>query len=133
MVGRYRGRRDEEKLLRDARPAREAGAFGMVLVCIPADLAAKITAAVRIPTIGIGAGAGCTGQALVWHDLLGLTDGHVPRFVKAYAALSSDIVRALESYVADVHSGAFPEPRHTYAMSDEERARFEADPAVKTK
>ncbi len=137
MLGGYRmqGRTAEtaRRLVTDAVALERAGCFSIVLEAVPSVVADRATAAVTVPTIGIGAGAGCTGQVLVWHDLLGLTDGHVPRFVKAYAALSSDIVRALESYVADVHSGAFPEPRHTYAMSDEERARFEADPAVKTK
>jgi 3-methyl-2-oxobutanoate hydroxymethyltransferase len=64
---------------------------------------------------------------LVWHDLLGLTDGHTPRFVKTYANLSADIVRALEGYVADVHSGAFPEAKHTYPMSADEQTAFEED------
>lgn len=115
------------RLVDDAMMLERAGCFSIVLEAVPPVVADRATAAVTVPTIGIGAGVGCTGQVLVWHDLLGLTDGHTPRFVKAYANLSSEIVRALEAYVADVHSGAFPEPRHTYAMSDEERERFERD------
>src|SRR2546425_11344554 len=75
---------------------------------------------------GSGAGAGGDGQVLVWHDLLGLYDGRTPRFVKQYADLKAEIARALEAYAADVRSGAFPEERHTYAMPEEELARFSA-------
>ena len=115
------------RIVEDARALEQAGCFSLVLEAVPAVVADRATAAVAVPTIGIGAGAGCTGQVLVWHDLLGLTDGHTPKFVKTYANLSAEIVRALEAYVADVHSGAFPEPRHTYAMADDERARLEQD------
>ena len=83
-------------------------------------------AASRVPTIGIGAGADCDGQVLVYHDLLGLTEGHLPRFVKRYANLSREIRDALEAYVSDVRSGAFPEEQHTYAMPKEELEEFEA-------
>ena len=79
-----------------------------------------------IPTIGIGAGAGCDGQVLVWHDLLGLYEGSAPRFVKQYADLAAEIRRALEAYVAEVRSGAFPEEQHTYAIPEQELAAFEA-------
>jgi 3-methyl-2-oxobutanoate hydroxymethyltransferase len=137
MLGGYRmqGRTAEtaRQIVADAVALERAGCFSMVLEAVPAIVADRATAAVTVPTIGIGAGAGCTGQVLVWHDLLGLTDGHVPRFVKAYAALSGEVLRALEAYVADVQSGAFPEARHTYAMPEEERARFvEVDTSVKT-
>ena len=92
----------------DARAAEQAGAFAMVLECIPASLAEKITAAVKIPTIGIGAGTACDGQILVINDVLGLTSGYVPRFVKAYADLQSTIQDAATRFRDDVRSGAFP-------------------------
>ena len=108
----------------------QAGCFSLVLEAVPPPVAARITQALRIPTIGIGAGAGCDGQVLVWHDLLGLTPGPVPRFVKQYADLGSTILGALKSYVADVRTGAFPEPQHTYTMSAEELGLFEAELAA---
>jgi 3-methyl-2-oxobutanoate hydroxymethyltransferase len=108
----------------------QAGCFSLVLEAVPPPVAARISQALRIPTIGIGAGAGCDGQVLVWHDLLGLTSGPVPRFVKQYANLGSTILGALKSYVADVRSGAFPEPQHTYTMSAEELELFEAELAA---
>jgi len=104
----------------------QAGCFMLVLEAVPAPVAARITEALTIPTIGIGAGAGCDGQVLVWHDLLGLYEGHAPRFVKQYANLADEIKRALEAYVAEVRSGAFPEQQHTYTIPDEELAEFEA-------
>ena len=110
----------------DALALQEAGAFALVLEAVPAQVAARITQSLAIPTIGIGAGAGCDGQVLVWHDLLGVYEGSAPRFVKRYAALADEIAGALAEYVADVRSGAFPEEQHTYAISDEELARFEA-------
>ena len=85
QLGGYKVQRDEVQLLADAEAAEAAGAFAVVLECIPAEMAAKVTARVKIPTIGIGAGAGCDGQVLVTHDLLGLTSGYVRKFVKAYA------------------------------------------------
>jgi 3-methyl-2-oxobutanoate hydroxymethyltransferase len=113
------------KLHDDALALQEAGAFALVLEAVPAPVAAAITEAVAIPTIGIGAGAGTDGQVLVWHDLLGMYQGHTPRFVKRYAELAHEIGAALGEYVADVRSGAFPEEKHTYAISDEELARFD--------
>ena len=83
-----------------------------------------MTAALSVPTIGIGAGGGTDGQVLVWHDLLGLYEGRSPRFVKRYADVAPQIREALEHFVADVRSGAFPEDRHTYAIADDELARF---------
>lgn len=108
----------------------QAGCFSLVLEAVPPPVAARITQALKIPTIGIGAGVGCDGQVLVWHDLLGLTAGPVPRFVKQYADLSSTILGALKAYVSDVRAGAFPEPQHTYAMSAEELELFEAELAA---
>ena len=113
------------RLYEDALALEAAGCFSVVLEAVPAPIAAHITAALGIPTIGIGAGAGCDGQVLVWHDLLGLYEGRAPRFVKQYAELQPAIRDAVATYAADVRSGAFPEEKHTYAISDEELALFE--------
>jgi 3-methyl-2-oxobutanoate hydroxymethyltransferase len=112
------------KILDDAHALEAAGCFAVVLEAVPAPLAARVTAELAIPTIGIGAGADCDGQVLVWHDLLGLYEGRAPRFVKRYADLSRDIRGALERFAAEVRSGAFPETQHTYAMPDDELATF---------
>jgi len=113
------------KLRADALALQDAGAFALVLEAVPAQVAGRITEALAIPTIGIGAGADCDGQVLVWHDLLGMYSGRTPRFVKRYAQLSDEIGTALAEYVADVRGGAFPEEQHTYAIPDDELARFE--------
>jgi 3-methyl-2-oxobutanoate hydroxymethyltransferase len=113
------------KLYDDALALEAAGASSLVLEAVPAPVAARITAALGIPTIGIGAGAACDGQVLVWHDLLGMYGGHTPRFVKRYAELAQEIGAALGDYVADVRSGAFPEEQHTYAIPADELAMFE--------
>ena len=118
------------RLYEDALALERAGCFSLVLEAVPAPVAERITEALAIPTIGIGAGAECDGQVLVWHDLLGLYEGHAPRFVKRYANLADEITRALEAYVAEVRSGAFPEQQHTYAIPEEELAEFEAGLAV---
>jgi 3-methyl-2-oxobutanoate hydroxymethyltransferase len=96
-----------------------------VLEAVPAPVAARITEALEIPTIGIGAGVDCDGQVLVWHDLLGLYQGGSPRFVKQYADLATEIERAVSTYVAEVRDRRFPEEQHTYSMPDEELALFE--------
>jgi len=114
QLGGYRVQRDERQLLADAQAAEHAGAFAIVLECIPAEAAARITASVRIPTIGIGAGAGCDGQVLVLHDLLGLTSGSVPRHVKAYADLKNVVTQAVGQFRDDVRSGAFPGDEQTF-------------------
>jgi 3-methyl-2-oxobutanoate hydroxymethyltransferase len=113
-----------QQLLADARELEAAGCFALVLEAVPAPVARRITTTLSIPTIGIGAGADCDGQVLVWHDLLGLYAGRAPRFVKQYANLAPEITAALERFVADVRSGAFPEEQHTYAMPAEELAVF---------
>ena len=101
----------------DAQAAEEAGAFAIVLECIPRAIANDITAKVTIPTIGIGAGADCDGQVLVLHDLLGITTGYVPKFVKAYADLKTEITRAVTDYRDEVRSGKFPgEGTHVRVM-----------------
>ena len=114
------------KLHDDALTLQDAGAFSLVLEAVPAQVAARITSDLEISTIGIGAGAGCDGQVLVWHDLLGMYAGHTPRFVKRYAQLSDEIGAALGEYVSDVRSGGFPEEQHTYAIPADELDRFEA-------
>lgn len=112
------------QLVEDALALEEAGCFLLVLEAVPAAVATAVTEALTIPTIGIGAGAGCDGQVLVWHDLLGIYDGSAPRFVKQYAQLAGPVVDALERYATEVRSGAFPDERHTYAMPEEELAQF---------
>jgi 3-methyl-2-oxobutanoate hydroxymethyltransferase len=112
------------RLLEDAATLERAGCIAIVLEAMPQPVAATITRSVAIPTIGIGAGVECDGQVLVWHDVLGLSS-KVPKFVKQYADLGNEIVKALHTYIADVQSGRFPDATHTYAMSEEERARFE--------
>jgi 3-methyl-2-oxobutanoate hydroxymethyltransferase len=114
QLGGYRVQRDEARLLADARAAEQAGAFAMVLECIPRAIAKEITAEVAIPTIGIGAGADCDGQVLVLHDLLGITSGYVPKFVKPYADLKGEITRAITQYRDEVRSGAFPAKEHGF-------------------
>jgi 3-methyl-2-oxobutanoate hydroxymethyltransferase len=113
------------RLYDDALALEAAGCFALVLEAVPAPVAARITEALSIPTIGIGAGAETDGQVLVYHDMLGLYEGRSPRFVKQYADLASETRRALEAYVADVRARTFPEERHTYSMPAEELAAFE--------
>jgi 3-methyl-2-oxobutanoate hydroxymethyltransferase len=113
QLGGYKMQRDEQTLLADAKAAQDAGAFAMVLECVPGSLAAKITKQLAIPTIGIGAGPGCDGQVLVTHDLLGLTTGYVPRFAKAYADLKTTITAAVGRYCEEVESGTFPGAEQT--------------------
>jgi 3-methyl-2-oxobutanoate hydroxymethyltransferase len=112
-------------LLDEALELERAGCFAVVLEAVPSRVAARITAALEVPTIGIGAGPDCDGQVLVYHDLLGLYEGRAPRFVKRYADVATEIGRALEEFAAEVRSGAFPEEQHTYSMPDEELRLFE--------
>jgi 3-methyl-2-oxobutanoate hydroxymethyltransferase len=129
MLGGFKaqGRTAEQArtLLTDARALEAAGCFSLVLEAVPSPVAARVTEALSIPTIGIGAGRDCDGQVLVWHDLLGLYQGASPRFVKRYAELEREIRAALERYAAEVRSGAFPEEQHTYSIPEEELARLE--------
>ena len=113
------------QIVDDARSLAEAGCFAVVLEALPPPVAARITATIPVPTIGIGAGPQCDGQVLVWHDLLGLSIGHVPRFVRQYGHVGEAISVALAEYTADVRSGRFPAREHTYPMADDERAEFE--------
>jgi 3-methyl-2-oxobutanoate hydroxymethyltransferase len=114
------------RLLADALSLEAAGCFAVVLEAVPAPVAEAVTRELRIPTIGIGAGAGCDGQVLVWHDMLGFHEGQAPRFVKRYAELGREITAALARYANEVRSGAFPEEQHTYSIPAEELAAFEA-------
>ena len=129
MLGGFKaqGRTAEKarQLLTDSLALERAGCFAVVLEAVPAPVAAHVTAALGIPTIGIGAGPECSGQVLVYHDLVGLYEGPAPRFVKRYADLAADARSALEAYAADVREGRLPEARHTHAMPDEELALFE--------
>lgn len=114
QMGGYRVQREEERLLADARLVEEAGAFSVVLEGIPADISGKITDTLTIPTIGIGAGPDCDGQVLVMHDVLGITAGHVPKFVKQYASIGKTASEAIKAYAGEVRDGVFPAPEHSY-------------------
>ena len=107
-----------KKLLEDAKAVEEAGAFAVVLECVPAKLAELISKSISIPTIGIGAGAGCDGQILVYQDMLGLISDFTPKFVKKYANVGEMMTQAFRDYIADVQEGSFPAPEHTFAISE---------------
>ncbi len=109
-----RGEADQERLMREARMLEAAGCFSLVLEGIPARLGTDVTRELQIPTIGIGAGAGCDGQVLVSHDLLGFYLGHTPKFVRRYANLADTIRSAFESYAADVRARRFPSDKESY-------------------
>ena len=112
------------RLLQDAQILEEAGCFSLVLESVPARLAGLVSRRLHIPTIGIGAGAGCDGQVLVTHDLLGLFDRFTPKFVKKYADLHGEMAHAFNEYRSDVESGAFPEEQHSVEMPDAEWQEF---------
>lgn len=112
-------------LVEDAQALAEAGCFSIVLEAIPAPIAARITEAVPIPTIGIGAGPDCDGQVLVVHDVLGLFERFTPKFVKRYAHLTQPIQEALARFREEVLAGQFPGPEHTFTMSEEERGKLD--------
>lgn len=122
---RTRGTTDDEaeQILRDARALESAGAFAIVLEKIPVELAREVTKAIKIPTIGIGAGSECDGQILVVHDMLGLFSRFRPRFVRRYAELAHEMEAAFRSYCADVKSGSFPNAQESYWREEEERER----------
>jgi 3-methyl-2-oxobutanoate hydroxymethyltransferase len=115
------------ELVSEALELQGAGCFSIVLEAVPAAVAARITELLEIPTFGIGAGPACDGQVLVYHDLLGLSEGHLPRFVKRYANLSAEIRDALSAYAEEVRSGAFPDDDHSYSMDAAELAKFKAE------
>lgn len=114
QVGGYRVQRDRKQLMADAQAAEHAGAFAMVLECVPSEIAEAITAKVSIPTIGIGAGPSCDGQVLVVNDVLGMTTGYVPKFVKAYADMKGEITRAVGEFRDEVREETFPTEQHGY-------------------
>ncbi len=115
------------QLLLDAREVEASGAFSIVLESVPARIGAHISEILAIPTIGIGAGPGCDGQVLVWHDLLGVNEGAAPRFVKRYADLAGETRRGLTEFAAEVRTGAYPAGEHEYKIASEELRAFEAD------
>jgi 3-methyl-2-oxobutanoate hydroxymethyltransferase len=129
-LGGYRaqGRTAEQAIAvaRDAIALEEAGCFSIVLEAIPAAVAEEIMSRVEIPVIGIGAGPATDGQVLVFHDLLGIYDGHVARFAKRFADVRAHMVAGVAEYAAEVRSGAFPAPEHCYSIDDDQLARFRA-------
>ncbi|WP_206310092.1 3-methyl-2-oxobutanoate hydroxymethyltransferase [Streptomyces sp. A0592] len=116
MGYRVQGRGDEaaHQLLRDAKAAQDAGAFAVVLELVPAELAAEVTRSLHIPTVGIGAGAECDAQVLVWTDMMGLTGGKMPKFVKQYAKLRETMTDAAKAFAEDVVGGTFPQAEHAF-------------------
>ncbi|MGI5449482.1 3-methyl-2-oxobutanoate hydroxymethyltransferase [Streptomyces sp. CA-243310] len=116
MGYRVQGRSDEaaHQLLRDAKAAQDAGAFAVVLELVPAELAAEVTRSLHIPTVGIGAGSECDAQVLVWTDMMGLTGGKMPKFVKQYANLRQTMGDAAKAFAQDVVGGTFPQAEHAF-------------------
>ena len=114
-----KGKEEAQKLLDEARAVEEAGAFAVVLECVPAKLAKKISESISIPTIGIGAGAGCDGQVLVYQDMLAMYSDFKPKFVKQYAQIGSVMKDAFKQYISEVKSGAFPSEEHTFKIDDD--------------
>jgi len=113
-MGGYKVQKEEERLMEDAKAVEEAGAFAVVLECVPRDISKKITETLSIPTIGIGAGPDCDGQVLVIHDLLGLLGDFRPKFVKTYLNLRADMDNAIKSYIEEVKGGTFPDDSHSF-------------------
>ena len=114
-----KGKEEAQRLLDEARAVEEAGAFAVVLECVPAKLAKKISESISIPTIGIGAGAGCDGQVLVYQDMLAMYSEFKPKFVKQYAQIGSVMKDAFRQYIDEVKSGAFPSEEHTFKIDDD--------------
>jgi 3-methyl-2-oxobutanoate hydroxymethyltransferase len=114
QMGGFKVQRDEERLLKDAKDVEAAGAFSVVLEGIPSAIAEKITQALSIPTIGIGAGPFCDGQILVFHDMLGINDGFMPKFVKKYVDIAALATQGLNEYIKEVQDGSFPAKEHEY-------------------
>jgi 3-methyl-2-oxobutanoate hydroxymethyltransferase len=129
-LGGYRaqGRTAEQALAvaHDALALEQAGCFSVVLEAIPAAVAAALMERIEIPVIGIGAGPATDGQVLVFHDLLGIYDGHVARFAKRYGDVRAHMVAGVAEYASEVRAGVFPAPEHCYSIDDEELARFRA-------
>ncbi len=116
---------DAQRILDEAKAFEDAGCFSVLLECVPSNVAAAVTRALRVPTIGIGAGPAVDGQVLVFHDVAGLFTRFVPRFVKHYAHLAKPMEHAAGAYVKEVRSGRFPAKRHEFSMDREERRLFE--------
>ena len=118
---RIQGKSEEaaKKLIEDALAIEKAGAFALTLECIPAPLAQLITDKLSIPTIGIGAGAGCDGQILVYQDMLGLFSDYTPKFAKHFAELGKQMKEAFAAYVREVQAGSFPAEEHTFKMDED--------------
>jgi 3-methyl-2-oxobutanoate hydroxymethyltransferase len=114
QMGGFKVQRDEERLLKDAKDVEAAGAFSVVLEGIPSTISQKITQALKIPTIGIGAGPQCDGQVLVLHDMLGINDRFLPKFVKKYADLASEARKGVAAYIDEVQQGRFPSDAYEY-------------------
>ena len=114
-----KGKEEAQRLLDEARAVEEAGAFAVVLECVPAKLAKKISESISIPAIGIGAGAGCDGQVLVYQDMLAMYSDFKPKFVKQYAQIGSVMKDAFKQYISEVKSGAFPSEEHTFKIDDD--------------
>lgn len=120
---------DARRLIDEALALEHAGCFSLVLECVPAELAGFITERLTIPTIGIGAGVKCDGQVLVYHDVLGLYDGHTPKFVRKYAHAAEELQNALSHYLADVREGSFPNDAESFhGTSEEELKRLYGQP-----
>jgi 3-methyl-2-oxobutanoate hydroxymethyltransferase len=120
---------DARRLIDEALALEQAGCFSLVLECVPAELAAFITERLTIPTIGIGAGVKCDGQVLVYHDVVGLYDGHMPKFVRRYANVAADLQNALTHFVNDVRDGSFPNDAESFhGTSEEELKRLYGQP-----
>lgn len=113
-IGGYRVQRDSDRLMKDALAAQNAGAFSVLMECVPAELAREVTKTLQIPTIGIGAGPDCDGQVLVTNDLLGLNAGHVPKFVRTYSNLQQQATSAIEAFCQDVQNGKFPNEKESF-------------------
>ena len=129
-LGGYRaqGRTSDRALqvARDALALQEAGCFAIVFEAIPAAVSADVAARLEIPVIGIGAGPATDGQVLVFHDLLGIYDGHAPRFAKRYQEIKAEMVAGVAEYAREVRARSFPAPEHTYSIDEDELARFRA-------
>jgi 3-methyl-2-oxobutanoate hydroxymethyltransferase len=130
-LGGYRaqGRTSERALgvARDALALQDAGCFSIVFEAIPAAVAAELMAQIEVPVIGIGAGPATDGQVLVFHDLLGIYDGHAPRFAKRYEEIKAQMVTGVAEYATEVRTGAFPAPEHSYSIDDDELERFRTE------
>lgn len=113
-LGGYRVQKDSDRLMKDAQAAQQAGAFCVLMECVPAELAKQVTQTLSVPTIGIGAGAGCDGQVLVTNDLLGWNSGYIPKFVRQFRDLRSQALDAVKEYCKEVQDGSFPGPKESF-------------------